>query len=507
MNDLKTLLRQSSHYFVGRMGVILLGFVSFPLFTRLLSVSDYGTMSLVMKLVASFTAVAKMGIQNSALRFYQDHAASNDRNSLKKYFSTLFFGSLGISGAVALAFIAGVWLTPGSLLTPFLKHLLAFGAILIFTGGLGSVLSGFLRVEERTKTYNVLDVCQKVTTIAAVCSFFFFWRSNVWAFFAGTILMDVVVTAGVVVFLMKRGLLVPKLFDSQLFRTAMAFGSPLVIYEFSMYILDSADRLFVQHYLGPLQLGYYSAAYNMAVYVEGAVLIPLNLTLFPLYMRIWVNKGKEDTQAFLSRSLQLYLALIVGVIGTVILTAHDAIHVLASAKYQQAEKLMPLLIVGVMLYTLQIFVGAGLLIHRKTFTMAKMVLYASAFNIALNFLLIPRIGLQGAAIATVLSYLFFIGILGRASAKVLPIHIEYGAIARYMAATAAVAASLWRVNLGFALGTLVTKGLLCMSLYAAIIWFFDPGIRKLLLETLGAGKTTAVGRTPGVGEVSPVAKD
>lgn len=488
MDELKTLFRQSSHYFAGRVGVILLGFVSFPLFTRLFSVADYGLMGLVLKVTATFTVLSKMGIQNSVLRFYQDHAAASERNALQRYFSTLFFGTAGVATLVALSFLLGVWLMPTSLVTPALKGLLAFAAILIFVDAMSSILSGFLRVEERTKAYNVLDVAQKAATVLAVCAFFFAWRRNVWGFFAGSILVDVLVVVGVSLFLAGRHLLIPRLFDRELLRGALVFGAPLVIYEFASVVLDSGDRILVQHYLGSLQLGYYSAAYNMAAYLQAAVMAPLSLSLFPIYMRLWVKKGKEETQAFLSRGLDLYLLLVIGVVAMIILTARDAVLVLASSKFQQAQQLVPMLVLGIMVYTVHIFLAAGLLIHKKTGTMAKLVCAACVLNIVLNIFLIPRIGLQGAAAATLISYVFLILIMARASFQVLPFRIEYGSMARYAGAAAVAITLPWRLDLGTAVGNLVTKGLLGAAIYIGIIWTIDPRVRELITEVTGLGQ-------------------
>ena len=69
-NELKKLLRHSSHYLAGLLGAMALGFVSFPIFTRVFSVADYGTIDFVQKILLVLIAVSKMGTQNSALRFY-----------------------------------------------------------------------------------------------------------------------------------------------------------------------------------------------------------------------------------------------------------------------------------------------------------------------------------------------------------------------------------------------------------------------------------------------------
>jgi O-antigen/teichoic acid export membrane protein len=507
MNELKTLFRQSSHYFAGRVGVILLGFISFPLFTRLFSVADYGLMGLVLKVTAIFIALSKLGLQNSALRFYQEHAAAGDRTALRRYFSTLFFGSAGVAAFVMLVFLAGIWVMPATLVTLGVKKLLSFAAILIVTGGMCSIISGFLQVEERTKTYNVLDVAQKAGTIAAVCGFFIFWRSNVWAFFAGTILLEVMVTLGMTLYLAGRRLLVPKLVQWDLLRTSILFGAPLVIYEFSSLVLDAGDRVFVQHYLGAQQLGYYSAAYNLAAYLQISIMAPLNLALFPIYMRLWVNKGKEETQAFIGKCLYLYTLLIIGVMAAATVTSGAMVTVLASAKYRAAQNLLPILVAGVLIYSVHIFLNAGLLIHKKTAVMARLVVYAAVLNIIMNILLIPRMGLLAAAVATLVSYAFLVLLMARASFKELPIHVEYGSIAKFLLAGAITVAALWRLDLGNNFVNFVGKGFLSVALYAGIVWFFDPRLRAAMGELWQKGSSGASRAAVAITNATPAAKE
>lgn len=102
------------------------------------------------------------------------------------------------------------------------------------------------------------------------------------------------------------------------------------------------------------------------------------------------------------------------VLAGVAVTARSAVIVLGSQKLKEAAPLLPILVLGVMLYTLHIFFTAGLIIHKKTVTMVKIVAFSAALNIALNIWLIPRMGLPGAAVSTLISYaVFWYSLFGR----------------------------------------------------------------------------------------------
>lgn len=506
--ELNTLFRQSSHYLAGRVGVILLGFVSFPLFTRLFSVSDYGMMSLVLKVVATVAVLAKLGIQNSVLRFYQEHAAAKDAGADRRYFSTFLFGTAGVAAIVTIVFVLITWVLPGSLVTLPVKKMFLLTSLLIFTRAINSILSGFLRVEERTRTFNVLDVASKALTIVLVCALFFAWQRNVWSFLLGTLLVDLLLALGITLFLVSRRLLDRRLFDSALFRGALLFGVPLIFYELGFMILDSGDRILVEHYLGSIQLGFYSAAYNMSYYVLEALTVPLSLALFPIYMRLWVNGGKEQTQEFLSKVFDAFLMIAVGLVVITIVLRHDLIVVLASSKFRSANSLLPALLIGVLFYAMVNLVNPGLLIFKKTRTMARLIIYAAVLNIAMNIVLLPRIGLQAAAIATLVSYAFFFLITMRASFKLLPFPLEGAALVRYLLAAGATAVVLSRVEIGNAFLNVGIKGFLGVVLYVGILCLIDPRLRGVAARwDWSAWQRSRQAAVVATAEVNPAGKE
>ena len=459
---------------------MLLGFASFPIFTRVFSVSDYGAMSLVLKVLLLLTVLGKFGLQNSVQRFYAEEGASADNSLSRRYYSTLFFGALGTGAVFALLFVVGVVFAPASLVEERLKHLFLLVSVLIIVRSLQPTLIGFLRAEGKTKTYNAVEIAVKAATVLLACTLLLSWRSNLNVFFGSTIAVE---AAGVLVlawYLRRRGLIDLQAVDWSYFRKAAIFAFPLIGYELASVILDSGDRLLVQHYMGSEPLGFYSAAYNVSTYVEEALMVPINLALFPIYMKLWVEKGKVETEAFLSRSLNGFLALAVGITCVVLLTSRDVIVVLASSKFQEAYRLLPVLVVGLLIYATHIFLNAALLIYKKTATMTRLVVYACVVNILLNIVLIPRMGLQGAAVSTLVSYLFMVVLMGAVSFKLMPLQLSYaGFVLNLVAGAIAYVAVRW-LQFQHAWMNVAVKGLLGLLIYGVLVCLLNPAVRNVI---------------------------
>src|SRR5581483_2392289 len=269
----------------------------------------------------------------------------------------------------------------------------------------GAAFWGFLRIEQRTKVFNVLTVCTRATTLAAVCSLLPFIGRSARTYFTGTVVVETGLIVGLTVWLVSRGVLATKHFKLDLFRAAIVYGTPLVLYELAYAVLVSADRFLVRHYVGADALGFYSVAYGLANNVNEFLVAPLGLALIPIYMKIWNSDGTEKTSAFLTTAFNIFMLAGVGVLAAIAASGHSIVVFLASQKYAGADRLIPVILAGLLVYGANVFVAAGLLIHKRTMQMSWMLVIAAALNIGLNCLLLPRMGLMGGAVATLLSYL------------------------------------------------------------------------------------------------------
>jgi O-antigen/teichoic acid export membrane protein len=477
MSALKTLYKHSSHYLGGRVAVMVLGFVSFPVFTRVFSVSDYGVMNLIINSVLLLTVISKFGFQHAVQRYYPECANSPDPDALPRYYSTLFFGTGAISIVLCSLFLVSVPLGSAKFLGITATGALTLACALVTIRALRSMQNNLMQMENKTKLFNGVDILQKATVITVICLLLFFWKKSIFAFILGMVVVEALVLVQYMPVLKKRGLLSPRKIDFRFFREAIAFSFPLMTAEIAWVVLDSGDRFFIQHYLGAQALGFYAAAYGIATYLQDILMAPLQLALFPICMKVWASEGKKATQEFLSRSLDQFMLIAVGVVSVAIVTSRDVVVLLASKKFAQAHALLPYLVIGLVLSAVTIFFRPGLLIHKKASKIATATLGASILNIVLNILLLPKIGLVGAAIATTISYAAIVVFLAYQSLGVLPFKIETIALARYVAIGICVTWLGTLVHMASPVLKALSRGLFIMSSYALILWLTDARVR------------------------------
>jgi O-antigen/teichoic acid export membrane protein len=486
LREFRALYKRTSHFFAGTICLFLLGFVSFPILARIFDVEQYGLIALVSSVVAVAVVFSKFGLQTSVQRFYKENTVSPG-DSFQRFYSTVFLSAAGMGLTVTAGFLVGLWALPRNLIDPQIRLLLLYAAALIFVRTITSMITNLLQVEGRTVAYNLLQVLTKAATIGVTLLLLLGWRRTPAVFFGGLVMVEAGAVLTMVPNLRRRGMLAVGMFDRHIFREVMHFGLPMMGVEIFWMLLDSGNRLLVELYLGAKQLGYFAAAYNISGYARDWFSTPLYLALFPMVMEMWVLKGREMTVGFLSRSLHYYVLAGIGIVSAISACSGDAINLVASPKYHAAHVLLPYLVIGMLVSSASMFFKSVLMIDKKVFLMMRINLYACLANLLLDILLLPRIGILGAAIATLVSFILMTVILAWHSQRHLALELRWVAWARFAAVGYLTAYVVSKVSLSNLLLSLAVRGSLSVILYVGTLCLLDPQVRDLIVVSVRSG--------------------
>jgi O-antigen/teichoic acid export membrane protein len=155
---------------------------------------------------------------------------------------------------------------------------------------------------------------------------------------------------------------------------------------------------------------------------------------------------------------------------------------LASAKYASAAAILPWVIAGMVLEGANAMVAAGLFIHRKTKHIGAVVFSSAILNLVLNLVLVPRIGIMGAAIATLVSYAVSSCALAFAGRRFLPVKLPWMTMTHAALAAIAMFAALAHLCPGRHLLTVAVRALAGPPLYVLLIALIDAHARKLVMK-------------------------
>jgi len=383
--------------------------------------------------------------------------------------------------AVGLLFLSAKKLIlPSILHNTGILNLLVFVAILVPLRCAGSVFSQFLRAEQKTKSYNLFEILSRYAGLAISLFFVFYFIKGLTGFFFGRVVAQTIIFIFIAYVLFKNQKITFKSLSSPFLKECIKYGFPLIWFEFTVNILAYGDRFLIQHYLGPGDLGIYSAGYNLSMYCSNMLALPLRLAILPIYIQIWTNEGKEKTEEFLSKALNYFLLVATPIIFGFSAIGKDIIILLASDKYSQSYTIIPFIASSLIIYSSYHICAAGLHIYKRTPTLTKIFIIGCVMNIFLNILLIPRLGIIGAAAATSAAYLTLLLLVAFFSLRLLKFKIYYRDVFRFILFSLIMFIIVKNINTYTVIINLLMKIGIGAFIYTALILIFDAQIRKKL---------------------------
>ena len=181
-------------------------------------------------------------------------------------------------------------------------------------------------------------------------------------------------------------------------RRALVLGLPLMLSGLSAFVLNAGDRLIIQRFLGPEEAGRYQVAYTVG-FVAVTVLM---LTGQSWSAAIAAVRDDAERLALIGRARdELYRVLGPAVLG-VVLGAPLLLRIFGLRLPPESPPAASAIRAGH-----RVAVPAStraLIIARRTRPLAVSTAVAAALNIALNLLLVPRLGIVGAAAVTLVAF-------------------------------------------------------------------------------------------------------
>src|SRR4030043_778697 len=103
MHPFRKFVKQFSHFFGGMITVQLFSFITFPIFTRVLTKEQYGILGLITTIMFFGVAIAKAGLSDGIIRFYSEY--SKDQEKKAEFSSTVLSRGVVLAVLTSLAYI------------------------------------------------------------------------------------------------------------------------------------------------------------------------------------------------------------------------------------------------------------------------------------------------------------------------------------------------------------------------------------------------------------------
>lgn len=389
-NSYKTLLINTITFALGSLGSKLLVLILVPLYTSALSPDEYGKVDLIAQTANILIPLFTLAISEAGFRF----SAETEGGEHWKRIYTVCLRIMS-TGLLIMTVIFP--------LISRLDYINGFSIILyiyIWTSSFRAVNMNFVRAMGKIKLHSIDGIICTLTMLLLNILFLLKFKWGIVGYLLAIIVSDFI--SGMFLFIAGRlwKYIALERSDKDLAKKMIKYAAPMMPSTILWIITSVSDHFFVKYFHGDYANGILVVAYK----------IPMILTaLSTIFSNAWnlsaVKESKSDgINDFFTTVFDLFQSFMYVLSAGVLLFIKPITYLWVEHSYFISYKYAPILTVATIFTCLNVFLGSVYSVKYRTDHTLYTSLAAGSINVVLNFALIPRFGIYGAAIATFISY-------------------------------------------------------------------------------------------------------
>jgi len=457
-----------TNFVTGLSSLILL-----PIITKNVSSTNYGVWVQIGVTMTLVSNVIVLGLPFTIVRFL---AGETNREIIKEGFYSVVFLVTLISGLVSIFFFAFAVPISNALFAGDIA-IVRLLSLLILTNCINATLLAYLRAFQQIKRFAIISISQTYLSVVLIaCAIYLNYGilgaaigvslSQLFCFFAvGSIVWG------------EIGFKIPTF---RPLKSYLKFGLPTVPDNLSYWVVDSSDRYVIGILLGAVFVGYYNPGYTLGT-LPLTFIAPLAFILPAALSRLYEKGRVDDVKTVLKFSVKYFLAIAIPSTFGLALLSRPLLTLLTTQNIAAYGSIVtPFVAASTLLFGIYTIVLQVLVLVKKTYILASMWVVTAALNFSLTLILIPIIGLVGAAIATLLAYLLITSLVLFVSRKYLTFDFDLPFIGKSLVSSLLISSIIIAVKPSSIL-QLVSTVVVCGVIYS-ILLILLKGINRRELE-------------------------
>ena len=372
-----------------------MGFLLIPIYTHALTPSDYGVLELLTMTIDILSMMFWVGLTPAMSKFYYEYDDSLKRQTI---ISTAFITAIGIfSIGVVIMFTCSRWLSELIFDTDYYAkyfHIM-FLSMLLQTGI--EIPLSFIRIQQKSLRCSVINTVKVFIQFILNILFVAIWNYGVLGVLYSTLITSILMSLYLTFVTFKEVGFRYSLKDA---KNMISFGAPLIFTSLGAFMINFSDRFFIKHFIGAKEVGIYSLGYKFGWLISFLIMAPFGQIWFAKLYEIANTAGAHETYSRMFTYLNMALILVGFFIS---LFFSEAIRIISPPSYWEAARITPIITLSYIINGWFIYTQIGILIRKKTKYAAYVSLLCATLSLMLNYLLIPRFSIYGAASTTVLT--------------------------------------------------------------------------------------------------------
>lgn len=386
MSRAKDLVFNTAVIGIGNFGTKILSFLLVPLYTSILSTSEYGQYDLTVTIVAFCVPFITCLMEESMFRFLIDCKNEEEkRNVITQALTIICFGVLLFA---AIFFFVCCFAN-------FENKL--FFALLVISDVAIAIRNAYYRGTGQIKRYALINFISSVVALLLNIVLIAIVKMGIIGLFISQTAVGVfslIIIAPII-----RKYVSPERISAKNIKSMMKYSIPLIPNSICWSVINTSDRLVISSQLGAGANGVYSIANKFPNAVD---------TFYGFFYVAWKEssaraQGDDDREAFYNSVYgalrRILFAVIVGILGLL----PFVFNILVKNEFADAYKFIPVLIIAIYFANISGFYGGIFSAKKDTKIMGITTVVAACLNIAVDLALVGTIGIWAAAISTLAS--------------------------------------------------------------------------------------------------------
>lgn len=372
-----------------------------PVYTNLLSKEEYGIYIVSVAVLSFLCILFSDWVGLSGLRFFREHQL---QDKISKYLSILvMLLTTNICLLFLVAFIFRHNFYEFFKIPPNLFMGIVFLTIPV---AIRALLFQILRAQIKPSAFTISTIINQIMTIVISVLIIKYLHlggvSILWGMAISISLIDVLLIyqSNILKYFKFEPVSIPTLLS------IFKYGIPIAIASISLWIITKSNTLILQHLKGFEEAGIVGVGYSLTFPILMTLFSILTVASFPRIINMY--EDKVDVRPIISKITGYYFLVSVPLVVLSAIYAKD-ITMLANAKFQEAYVLIPYLAVACFFLALAEYTTMQYLLSKKTYVNTIIKVVSGVIGVGLNYLLIIKMGVVGAGIATMLTnFLYFV---------------------------------------------------------------------------------------------------
>ena len=384
----KYLLKNTVIFSIGNFGTKIISFFLVPLYTNILTTREYGTVDLIYTIGMVLVPLLTLNIGESIMRFALDKDADCDK-IMSTGITILIFGA-----------IIGLLILPIANLFESVSNYSIYIYLYTLTLAFSQIFLCYLRGKEFLLKYSIGNIIQSLTIAIFNIIFLIGMKKGIEGYLMAYILANV--CTGLYGFWAGKVNLVIKKYsiDIELSKNMIKYSVVLIPNSFMWWIMNSSDRMMVSAMISVTANGVYAVAYKIPTLLS---------TITTIFNQAWSYSAiredeSEDKEEYNNRVYDNLVTIVIVVATGLLMIMKPFLSIYVGKEYYAAWHYVPYLIVGFVFMTLGSFIATSYTVHKDSMGFLISGTVGAIINLILNFILIPMMGVSGAAFATCISY-------------------------------------------------------------------------------------------------------